>query len=127
MTDVTTRGIEDEIYSKFAAEAKRRRASICELTTTATISFISESTGPSYRIGDVEALSVSRTDLESLGGPVTLENNDMLESDETVDWPTFSWQVKEINKVDILIVPKGLSKFQVLTKSRIVSLIRAKK
>jgi hypothetical protein len=98
MTDVTTRGIADEICSKFAAEAKRRRASIGELTTMAMISFVSESTGPSYRIGDVEALSVSRTDLESQGGPVTLENNDMLESDETVDWPTFSRQVKEISR-----------------------------
>lgn len=127
MTDVTIRGIDDDTYSKFAAEAKRRSVSIGELTTMAMSAFMAEESEPSFRIGDVDALSVSRTDLESLGGPVKLENIDMLEFDDTVDWPTFNRQVKEINKVDLVVVPRGLSKFQVLTKSRKVSLIRAKK
>jgi hypothetical protein len=35
MTDVTIRGIDDDVYSKFAAEAKRRGISIGELTTLA--------------------------------------------------------------------------------------------
>ncbi len=126
MTDVTIRGIDDETYSRFAAEAKRRGVSIGELTTSAMSAFISEDSGPSFRIGNVDALSVSKTDLESLGGPITLENIDMLEFDDTVDWPTFSRQVKEINKVDLLIVSKNLSKFQVLTKSKKVSLINVK-
>jgi hypothetical protein len=127
MTDVTIRGIEDETYSRFAAEAKRRGVSIGELTTMAMNSFISASSGPSYRIGDIDTLSVSKTDLESLEGPVTLENIDMLEFDDTVDWPTFSHHIKEISNVDMMVLPKGLTKFQVLTKSRNISLIRAKK
>jgi len=127
MTDVTIRGIDDETYSKFAAEAKRRGVSIGELTTMAMSSFISASSGPSYRIGDIDMLSVSKTDLESLEGPVTLENIDMLEFDDTVDWPTFSHHVKEISNVDLMVLPKGLTKFQVLTKSRNVSLMRSKK
>ena len=127
MTDVTIRGIEDETYSRFAAEAKRRGVSIGELTTMAMSSFISESSGPSYRIGDIDTLSVSKADLESLEGPVTLENIDMLEFDDTVDWPAFRQHVKEINNVDLMILPRSLSKFQVLTKGRNISLIRAKK
>ena len=127
MTDVTIRGIDDETYSRFAAEAKRRGVSIGELTTQAMSSFIAADTGPSYRIGDIDALTVSRSDLESLEGPVTLENIDMLEFDGTVDWPTFSQKVKRIENVDLLVLSKRLSKFQVLTKSKNVSLIRSKK
>jgi len=127
MTDVTIRGIDDETYSRFAAEAKRRGVSIGELTTQAMSSFIAADTGPSYRIGEIDALTVSRSDLESLEGPVTLENIDMLEFDGTVDWPTFSQKVKRIENVDLLVLSKGLSKFQVLTKSKNVSLIRSKK
>ncbi|MBI0584155.1 MAG: hypothetical protein ISF22_08000 [Methanomassiliicoccus sp.] len=126
MTDVTIRGIDDETYSRFAAEAKKRGVSIGELTTEAMRSLINETSGPSYRIGDVNALVVSRTDLESLDGPVTLTDIDMLEFDESVDWPTFSQHVKSIRDVDLLLLPRGLTKFQILTKSKDVALIQSK-
>jgi hypothetical protein len=127
MTDVTIRGINDEVYSRFAAEAKRRGISIGELTTMAMGTLITESCEPNYRIESIDMLVVSKEDLESLEGMVTLENIDMLEFDESVDWPTFNQRVKEISNVDLLVLPKGLSKFQVLTKSRNVELIRSKK
>lgn len=127
MTDVTIRGIDDATYSQFAAEAKRRGVSIGELTTKAMRWSISEASGPSYRIGDIDELTVSRTDLESLEGLVTLENIEMLEFDETVDWSTFNARIREINNVELIRLPKTLSKFQVLTKSRNVELIQAKK
>jgi hypothetical protein len=127
MTDVTIRGINDEVYSRFAAEAKRRGISIGELTTMAMGTLIAESCEPNYRIESIDMLVVSKEDLESLEGMVTLENIDMLEFDESVDWPTFNQRVKEISNVDLLVLPKGLSKFQVLTKSRNVELIRSKK
>jgi hypothetical protein len=126
MTDVTIRGIDDDVYSKFAAEAKRRGISIGELTTLAMGAVVSESSGPNYRIESIDLLVVSK-ELESLEGTVTLENIDMLEFDDTVDWPTFNQRIKEISNVDLLVLPKGLSKFQVLTKSRNVELIRSKK
>jgi hypothetical protein len=88
---------------------------------------VSESSGPNYRIESIDLLVVSKEDLESLEGTVTLENIDMLEFDDTVDWPTFNQRIKEISNVDLLVLPKGLSKFQVLTKSRNVELIRSKK
>ena len=37
MTDVTIRGIEDDVYAKFTAEAKKRELSIGELTTLSLI------------------------------------------------------------------------------------------
>jgi hypothetical protein len=127
MTDVTIRGIDDETYSKFAAEAKRRGVSIGELTTLAMEAFISESSAPIYRISDIDSLTVSREDLTSLEGKVVLEDIDMLEFDDTVDWVTFSQKVEQIRDVDLLVLPSTLSKFQVLTKSKDVSLIRSKK
>jgi hypothetical protein len=127
MTDVTIRGIDDDVYSKFAAEAKRRGISIGELTTIAMGAVVSETSGPNYRIESIDSLVVSKVDLESLEGAVTLADIDLLEFDDTVDWPTFSHRVKEIVNVDILVLPKGLSKFQVLTKSKNVDLIRSKK
>jgi hypothetical protein len=127
MTDVTIRGIDDETYSKFAAEAKRRGVSIGELTTLAMVAFISESSAPIYRISDIDSLTVSREDLTSLEGKVVLEDIAMLEFDDTVDWATFSQKVEQIRDVDLLVLPSTLSKFQVLTKSKDVSLIRSKK
>lgn len=124
MTDVTIRGIDDETYAQFAAEAKKRGMPIGELTTLAMQSVIDDSAGPSFRIGDLEELSVSKTDLESLDAPVVLDNIEMLEFDDTVDWPTFKTHVKEINNVEILTLPRSLSKFQVLTRSKNVDVIK---
>jgi hypothetical protein len=126
MTDVTIRGIDDDIYSRFAAEAKRRGMSIGELTTEAMGVVVSQSEGPNYRIKDIDLLTVSKVDLESLEGMVTLEDIEMLEFDESVDWPTFNQHVKEIRDVELLVLPKGLTKFQVLTRSKDVELIRSK-
>ena len=108
MTDVTIRGIDDETYAQFAAEAKKRGMPIGELTTIAMRSVIEDSAQPSFRIGNLEELSVSKTDLESLEAPVVLDNIEMLEFDDTVDWPTFKEHVKEINNVEILEPAQGL-------------------
>lgn len=127
MTDVTIRGIDDSTYAEFAAEAKRRGLSIGELTTAAMRTTIEQAAGPSYRIGDVEELTVSRKDLESLEGTVTLEHIELLSFDETVDWQTFNKRIQDIKDVELVMLPKTLTKFQVLTKSRNVELILSKK
>lgn len=126
MTDVTIRGIDDETYAQFAAEAKKRGLAIGELTTIAMRSVISESAGPCCKIGDIEYLTVTKDDLLSIDGPVTLENIELLDFDESVDWPIFKERVKEINNVDLIRLPRSLSKFQVLTKSKNVELIQTK-
>ncbi len=127
MTDVTIRGIDDTTYAEFAAEAKRQGMSIGELTTRAMRTIIDQSKGPNYRIGDVAELTVTRQDLESLEGTVTLEDIEMLSFDDTVDWPTFNQRVQGIKNVALVLLPRGLTKFQVLTKSKNVGLIQPKR
>ncbi len=123
MTDVTIRGIDDETYAQFAAEAKKRGMPIGELTTMAMRSVIEDSAQPGFKVGDLEVLSVSKIDLESLEAPVTLDNIEMLDFDDTVDWSTFKEHIKEIKNVELLRLPKTLSKFQVLTRCKNVELI----
>ena len=125
MTDVTIRGIEDETYSQFAAEAKKRGVAIGELTTIAMKALIATSAAPVYRIGNMEHLSVSRADLDSIELPVNLSNIDILEFDDTVDWPTFNKQVREINNVETIRIHRSLSKFQVLIKAKNVETIES--
>lgn len=126
MTDVTIRGIDGDIYSQFAAEAKKRGVPIGELTTEAMRSFLEIAGAPVYTISNLDMLTVSKNDLESIEGMVVLENIDLLELDDDVDWPTFSTRVKMISNVDLLRIPRGLSKFQVLTRGNNISLIDAK-
>jgi hypothetical protein len=126
MTDVTIRGIDDDTYAQFAAEAKKRGLAIGELTTIAMQSVISESSAPCCKIGEIEYLTVTKNDLLSIDGPVTLENIELLDFDESVDWTTFKEHVKEIRHVELIRLPKTLSKFQVLTKSKDVELIQTK-
>lgn len=126
MTDITIRGIEDGTYSQFAAEAKKRGVPIGELTTAAMKAWIATSTAPVYHIGTMEHLTVSKSDLESVELPVVLSNIEVLEFDDTVDWPTFNRQIREINNVEVIRIRKSLSKFQVLIKAKNVETIESR-
>ena len=126
MTDVTIRGIDDETYSQFAAEAKKRGIPIGELTTSAMKTLIAASSAPVYRIGNMEHLTVTRIDLDSIEFPVILSNIEVLDFDESVDWPTFNKQIKEIVNVEMIRVGRSLSKFQVLTKAKNVVEIKSR-
>ena len=125
VTDVTIRGIEDETYSQFASEAKKRGISIGEYTTSAMKAMIATSAAPVYRIGMMEHLTVTKVDLESIEFPVILSNIEVLDFDDTVDWPTFNRQVKEINNVELIRTHRSLSKFQVLTKAKNVEDVKS--
>jgi len=128
MTDVTIRGIEDDVYAQFAAEAKRRGVSIGELTTKVMKEFVEGVSGkPVYRISDQPAITVSKNDLESTDGVVSFSDIEMLEFEDDVDWETFRNRVDKIVDVEVLVLPKSLSKFQVLTKARDVQMITSKK
>ncbi len=126
MADVTIRGIDGEVYSQFAAEAKKRSLPIGELTTEAMRAFLEMAGMPVYTIADLDMLTVSKNDLESIEGMVVLDNIDLLDLANDVDWPTFSARIKTISNVDLLRIPRGLSKFQVLTRGHNISLIDAK-
>ena len=88
---------------------------------------ISSPAAPVHQICDLNELSVSNTDLESLRGHVVLSSIDLLQFDETVDRSPLDKHVKEKCDVDILNLPSKVSKYQILTKSRDVDLIRSRK
>lgn len=117
-TDVTIRGIDDEVYSRFAAEAKRRGVPIGELTTEAMRDLVGAADAPTYHLENQEKLSVSKNDLESLDGPVRFSNIEVLEFEDDVDWGVFKAHVSSIDGVEKVLLPKGLSKFQVLTRAK---------
>jgi hypothetical protein len=121
MTDVTIRGIDDDIYSRFSSEAKRRGVPIGELTTLVMRALVDETVHRTYRIGMLNNLSVSRKDLESLNGTVKFFSIKKLEFADDIDWPLFDKYVEGIESVSKVLIPGTLTRFQVLTKCRSVS------
>ncbi|NLT38001.1 MAG: hypothetical protein GXX95_07575 [Methanomassiliicoccus sp.] len=126
MTDVTIRGIDDDVYSNFTAEAKRRNLSIGELTTIVMRALIDDVGTTNYRIGNLSSLNVSRKDLESLKGPVLFHNIKLLEFTDDVDWNLFDKRVMSIKNCTKVMIPQSLTRFQVLTKCAQVGEVKAK-
>jgi hypothetical protein len=127
MTDVTIRGIDDEVYARFAAEAKKRGISIGEQTTEVMRDFVDKASNPGYSINNIEDLEVVKRDLETMDGPVSFNNIDVLEFADDVDWETFKVKVGSIVNVDKVVIPSTLTKLQVLIKARNVSEVRTRK
>ena len=127
MTDVTIRGIDDDIYARFAAEAKKRGMAIGELATEVMREVVDKGISPSYRLKDLDMLNVSKTDLESVDGPVIFSDIELLNFEDDVTWPVFNEHVEAIRDVEMISLPKSLSKFQVLTKSKDVEAITNRK
>jgi hypothetical protein len=127
MADVCIRGVDDDVYARFAAEAKKRGMAIGELTTEFMREVVDRGASPSYRIKDLDMLSVSKIDLESVDGPVIFSDIDMLNFEDDVTWPVFNEHVEMIKDVAMITLPKTLSKFQVLTKSKDVAAITNRK
>jgi hypothetical protein len=126
MTDVTIRGIDDDIYAKFTAEAKRRDMSIGELTTIVMRALVEEISTVNYRIGNLGSLQVTRKDLESLKGPVMFHNIKALEFTDDIDFDTFDQRVMSIKNCAKVLIPHTLTRFQVLTKCAMVSEVKIK-
>ncbi|MFW9802490.1 MAG: hypothetical protein ACFFFC_07555, partial [Candidatus Thorarchaeota archaeon] len=70
MTDVTIRGIDDQVYSLFSAEARRRSVPIGELVTQVMRIFIEETTEKSFRVENLDELTLTRDELVSVGGAI---------------------------------------------------------
>ncbi|OPY33295.1 MAG: hypothetical protein A4E32_00972 [Methanomassiliicoccales archaeon PtaU1.Bin124] len=126
MTDVTIRGIDDEVYSKFAAEAKKNGKAIGELTTEVMREYVEREIPKPYKICNIDNLPVTKIDLESMDGKVIFQNIDVLEFMEDVDWATVKERVERIENVDRIIIPKGLSKFQILSKAKNIDTVETK-
>ena len=118
MTDVTIRGIEDEVYSQFSAEARKRSIPIGELVTQVMRIFLEETSEKRYEIKDTDEVTVSRGELESVGGPIAFIGIKVLTIEEDLDWALFAKYIDEIVNCKTVVIPKTLSKLQVLTKCR---------
>ena len=118
MTDVTIRGIEDEVYSQFSAEARKRSIPIGELVTQVMRIFLEETSEKRYEIKDTDEVTVTREELESVGGPIAFIGIKVLTIEEDLDWALFAKYIDEIVNCKTVVIPKTLSKLQVLTKCR---------
>jgi hypothetical protein len=126
VTDVTIRGIDDDVYAKFTAEAKKRELSIGELTTIVMRALVEDIGTTNYRIGNLNALTVTKKDLESLKGPVMFHSIKALEFADDIDWDTFDQSVMSIKNCAKVLIPPSLTRFQVLTKCAMVAEVKSK-
>jgi len=126
MTDVTIRGIDDDVYAKFTAEAKKRDLSIGELTTIVMRALVEEIGTTNYRISDLASLVITRKDLESLKGQVMLHRIKKLEIADDVDWDLFDRTVSSIKSSNVVLIPPSITRFQVLTKCSMVGEVKTK-
>jgi putative transposon-encoded protein len=126
MADVTIRGIDDDVYAKFTAEAKKQDLSIGELTTIVMRALVEDIGTDNYRIGNLTSLDVTRKDLESLKGPVMFHNIKTIEFADDIDWELFDLRVRSIKNTGKVLIPQGLTKFQVLTQCNKVGEVRTK-
>jgi hypothetical protein len=120
VTDVTIRGIDDAVYSLFSAEARRRSVPIGELVTQVMRIFLEETSEKQYTIESIDELTITKDELESVGGPIAFRGVKTLTIDDDVDWEIFDKYVDEIRKSKTVIIPRSLSKLQVLTKCKSV-------
>jgi hypothetical protein len=118
VTDVTIRGIDDHVYSLFSAEARRRSVPIGELVTQVMRIFLEETSEKVFRVENLDNLALTKDELESVGGPIGFSGIKTLTIAEDVDWELFEKYVDEIRKSKTVIIPKSLTKLQVLTKCR---------
>jgi hypothetical protein len=118
VTDVTIRGIDDHVYSLFSAEARRRGVLIGELVTQVMRIFLEETSEKVFRVENLDNLALTKDELESVGGPIGFSGIKTLTIAEDVDWELFEKYVDEIRKSKTVIIPKSLTKLQVLTKCR---------
>jgi hypothetical protein len=127
VTDVTIRGIDDHVYSMFSAEARRRSVPIGELVTQVMRIFLEETSEKVFRVENLDELTLTRDELESVGGPIGFSGIKTLTISNDVDWGLFDEYVDEIRKTKTVIIPNSLTKLQVLTKCRDVDKIASGK
>lgn len=123
MTDVTIRGIDDEVYALFSAEARKKNVPIGDLVSQVMRIYLEETTDLGYVIEGVVELVITKGQLESVGEPISFLGIKNIVIDESVDYDVFKKYVDEIRRCKTLTVPKTLTKFQVLTRCKNVSKI----
>ena len=123
VTNVTIRGIDSSVYSLFSAEARKRGIPIGDLVTQVMRIFLEETSEKTFRIEDLDELTLTKQELESVGAPIEFRGIKTLTISKDIDWSLFDKYIYEIRKSKTVIVPKSLTKLQVLTKCRNVDKI----
>ena len=123
MTDVTIRGIDDHVYSLFSAEARKRSVPIGELVTQVMRIFLEETSEKRFTVEGQDELTITKDELESVGGPIGFSGIKTLTISKDIDWELFDQYVDEIRKSKTVVIPDSLTKLQVLTKCRNVDKI----
>ena len=123
MTDVTIRGIDDEIYRRFSAEARNRGVTIGKLVTLAMSNLLEVKPMRNYKVEMNEEVIVEKNELESLDKPVIFKNIVKLTFTEDVDWQTFNDHVERMENIEELKVLGTVTKLQILAKSKNVGKI----
>jgi len=137
MTDVTIRGIDDQIYNQFSGEARKRGVSIGELTTQAMAQFLQESRIPEINkiqtiqslaytfkqreerpltIAGFKELIICRGDLEETGQPVVFFETQRLIFEDDVTREVLDKFVFAIVGCQRVEFPHGLPKLYVYSK-----------
>ncbi len=115
MTDVTIRGIDDEIYALFSAEARKRGVSIGELVTLVMRAFLDKTNEMEQNeINSISSIEVSQKDLNEVEGRVGFSSIPKVEFMDDVTWDLFSKKVAYVRNVAKLTVPGNFPRLGVL-------------
>ncbi len=133
---ITIRNIDEELYAKASALARSIGETVGEVINEALRVFLSlaegsyelvqkmregvETTLKTVVVGDLDELTVSKSDLESVEGRVRFRNIKKLIFDNTVDLETFNKKVHSIVFVNEVVIPKNIAKLKALTKMKFV-------
>jgi len=137
LTDVTIRGLDDQIYNQFSGEARKRGVSIGELTTQAMAQFLQGNRMPemdkvqafrflsdSFKkegeslltIAGPRELTVSRRDLQETGQPIVFFGIQKLVFEDDVTREFLDEFVRSIVGCKIVEFPNGLPKLYIHSK-----------
>jgi len=136
---ITIRNIDEELYAKASALAKSIGESVGEIINEALRAFLSlaegsiefahkvkegvEATMKVTTVSDLEEITITKEDLETLEGKIRFRNIRKLIIDKSVNWDLFDKKVVSIVFVDKVILPKHIPKLKALSKMKFVKKI----
>jgi len=119
VTDVTIRGISDEVYNEFSAEARKQNRAIGEVATDAMRIYLERMYPPEQKIHTVsyvDELRLSKRDLEEFGQLVVFRYIEHFIIEDDVDLETFERYIARIEYCERLEVPRHFPKIYAYSK-----------
>jgi hypothetical protein len=115
MTDVTIRGIDDDIYAMFSAEARKRAIPIGELVTAVMRAFLDQTNETEQNeVSSLPSIEVSQRDLQEVEGKIGFSHIARLDFLDDVQWDLFSKKVAYFRHIGKLTVPNNFPRLAVL-------------